>query len=66
MHSVRCISFSVRHGGANDVVKHLSTKGHWQTVNSKSSTSTLSRYGFGQSDEARKKKDEVQIASATS
>ena len=58
------VSFSVRHGGANDVVKHLSTKGHWQIVNSKSSTSTLSRYGFGQSDEAvktRKKKDEVQM-----
>ena len=60
------VSFSVRHGGANDVVKHLSMKGHWQTVNSKSSTSTLSRYGFGQSDEAVKarRKDEVQVQRA--
>ena len=58
------VSFSVRHGGANDIVKHFSTKGHWQAVNAKSSSSTLARYGFGHSDEAlkaRKKKDEQQM-----
>ena len=55
------VSFSVRHGGANDIVKHFSTKSHWQAVNAKTSSSTLARYGFGHSDEALKawkKKDE--------
>ena len=48
------VTFSVHHGGANDVVKHFSTKGHWQAVTAKSSSSTLARYGFGHSKEALK------------
>ena len=58
------VTISVRHGGANDVVKHFSTKGHWQAVTAKSSPNTLARYGFGHSEEAlkaRRKKDEQQV-----
>ena len=44
------VTFSVRHGGA----KHFSTKGHWQAVTAKSASSTLARYGFGNSEEALK------------
>ena len=57
------VSVSVHHGGPNDIVKHFSTKGHWQAVNAKSSSSTLARCGFGHSDEALKarKKDEQQM-----
>ena len=48
--------------GANDVVKHnLSTKGHWQAVTTKSSSSTLA--SFGHSDRALKARrmDEQQM-----
>ena len=48
------ITFSVRHGGANDVVKHFSTKKHLQAMSSSSSTKTLDKFGFGQSEVARK------------
>lgn len=58
------VTFSVHHGGANDVVKHFTTQNHWQAVSSKASSSTLPRFGFGQSDtakKARKKQDEQQL-----
>ena len=57
------VNFSVRHGGANDVIKHFSTKNRWQAASAKSSSSTLARSGFGQSDVAMsaRKKDEQQL-----
>ena len=48
------ITFSVRHGGANDIVKHFSTKKHLQAMSSSSCTQTLDRFGFGQSEVARR------------
>ena len=53
------VTFSVRHGGANDVAKHFSTQNHCQAV-----SSSLARFGFGESSvamKARKKKDEQQL-----
>ena len=59
------VAFPVRHGGANDVIKHFSTQNHWQAVSSKASTSTLANFGFGQSEaaakSARKKRNEQQL-----
>ena len=54
------VTFSVRHGGANDVVKHFS-KGHWQAVTAKSSSSTLARYGFGHRRSLEKDEQQVQV-----
>ena len=48
------ITFSVRHGGAYDVVKHFSTKKHLQAMSSSSCRQTLDRFGFGQSEVARR------------
>ena len=50
------VTFSLRYGGANDVVKHFSTKNHWQAVKAKASLSTLARFGVGSSEEALKAK----------
>ena len=50
------VTFSVRHGGTNDVVKHFSSKNHLQLMSSSSSTTqssttqTLDNFGFGQSE----------------
>ena len=44
------VTFSVRHGGSNDVVKHFSSKHHLQAMCSSSSTQTLDKFGFGQSE----------------
>jgi len=42
----------VRYGGANDVVKHFSTKNHWESIKATASSSTLARFGIGNSEEA--------------
>ena len=42
------------HGGANDIVKHLSSKNHLQLMSSSSFTQTLDRFGFGQSKVAKR------------
>ena len=59
------VAFSVRHGGANDVIKHFSTQNHWQAVSSKASTSNLANFGLEQSEavakSARKKRNEQQL-----
>ena len=44
------VTFSVRHGGANDVLKHFSSRNHLQAMCS----TTLANFGFGQSEEARR------------
>ena len=63
------ITFSVRHGGANDVVKHFSTKKHLEAMSSSSSTKTLDKFGFGQSEVAkrarqRQEEEELQFLKA--
>ena len=46
------VTFSVRHGGVNDVLKHFSSRNHLQAMCSTSST--LANFGFGHSEEARR------------
>lgn len=56
------VNFSVRHGGANDVVKHFSSKNHLQAMSSLSQT--LDKFGFGSNgaaQRARKKQEEEQL-----
>ena len=58
------VTFSVRHGGANDVVKHFSSKNHLQAMSSSSSINTLDRFGFGDNEtakRARRKQEEDQL-----
>ena len=58
------VTFSVRHGGANDVVKHFSSQNHLQAMSSTCSTHTLAKFGFGQSEaakRARRKREEEQL-----
>ena len=58
------VTFSVRHGGANDVVKHFSSHNHMQSKSSTSTTRSLAEFGFGQSEaakRARKKLEEEQM-----
>ena len=47
------VTFSVRHGGVNDV-KHFSSKNHLQAMASPTATQSLDRCGFGNSEAARK------------
>lgn len=59
------VTFSVRHGGANDVTKHFSSKKHIQAMSSMSNAQTLLKFGFGQSEEAkraRRKQEEEQLS----
>ena len=58
------VTFFVRHGGANDVVKHFSSQNHLQAMSSTCSTHTLAKFGFGQSEaakRARRKREEEQM-----
>ena len=58
------VTYSVRHGGSNDVVKHFSSKHPLQAMCSSSSTQTLDKFGFGQSEvakRARQKKEEEEL-----
>ena len=52
------ITFSVRHGGANNVVKHFSSKKHLQAMSSSSCTQPLDK--FGQSEVARRARQRQQ------
>ena len=64
------VTFSVRHGSSNDVVKHFSSKHHLEAMTATSSNRSLQEFGFGNTEAARfarkKKEDErMQVRSST-
>ena len=50
------ITSSIRHGGANDVLKHFTSQNHSQAISLISSTNTLASLGFVNCNEALKER----------
>ena len=48
-------------GGANDVVKHFSSKYHLQAIVTKSTSSQLSQFGFSESIVTKREKDKIKF-----
>ena len=70
---VKCMAcqvvFSVCHGGAHDVKKHFSSSNHIAAISSRSTSTQLRVYGFGESREAKrarelKEKQQLQVQRA--